>query len=232
MIKQSGESWVKGPRMEGTLLLDLPHACYSKPWFLVDKAGQAKPGSLLPWGFSGEGETPVWESGKSKWEAKQYSWICEGSASLRSRCPSLAFQGQHCAISSSWTGEPRYLAANSSSEQGYHRSLFVWSALHHDGHQQPIGNVAVSMRSKVANISPTNRGWIFPRELRFGAQGSSPQVLLHSLSRKKDNGFFETRQGSLTSSQHAHGALTGKLEATLVLHHLLHQHSESLETLV
>lgn len=39
-----------------------------------------------------------------------------------------------------------------------HRSLFVWSASRHDGHQQPIGNVALNMRSKVAKISPTNGG--------------------------------------------------------------------------
>lgn len=50
----------------------------------------------------------------------------------------FAFQRQHCAISSSWTGEPKYLAVSSSSEQGNLQESVVWSASHYDGHQQPL----------------------------------------------------------------------------------------------
>lgn len=49
VMKQAEESSVRRPGKAGTLLLDLSHACYSKAWFLVDKADQAKPGTFLLW---------------------------------------------------------------------------------------------------------------------------------------------------------------------------------------
>lgn len=124
----------------------------------MDKADQAKSGSLLPWGFLGEGGTSVWEAGKSKWEAKQDSGICEESAGpglgvlvWPSRDIAVLFPLPEQVSPGTWLPTP---AQNKVTP----RSLFVWSASRPDGHQQPIGNVALSMRSKIAKISPTNGG--------------------------------------------------------------------------
>lgn len=45
MMEQAGKTWIRGSQKAGTLLLELPCACYSKSWFLMDKANPAKPGT-------------------------------------------------------------------------------------------------------------------------------------------------------------------------------------------
>lgn len=90
------------------------------------------------------------------------------------------------------------MAVNPSSEQGNpHES--VWDTSGHAGRQQSVGNVAVSVRSKIAKISRADESFQGSHNLEPRGPGFT-QALPHSVSRRNDNRSCETRRGSLMGS--------------------------------
>lgn len=90
------------------------------------------------------------------------------------------------------------MAVNPSSEQGNPQES-VWGASGHAGCQQSAGNVAVSVRTKIAKISKADESFQGSHNLDLRGPVFT-QTLPHSMSRRKDNRSCETRRRSLMGS--------------------------------